>query len=245
MTYIQPVLPLLLVAALLLLGFGRKSPRFFPWMAVVWGLLFLWSWPPFSTLVSGTLEWRYPVRKYPAGDAQAIVVLAGGVYTHDRSEPEDLPTMSTFLRSNYAAWLYQNWKQLPIVVTGGTSGPADVSLSGVMARLLEQRGIPSSMIWREDRSHSTYENALYSAELLRARGIDHIVLVTEAEHMLRAELSFRRQKLAVVPAPCCYRTLQFRGGWSEFLPQPRAISDSGDAMHEWIGVAWYFLSGKI
>lgn len=245
MTYTQPVLPLLLIAGLLLAVFGRKSPRFAGRMALVSVLLFLWSWPPFSTLFSGTLEWWYPVRPYPQGDAQAIVVLSGGVYTHDASEPEDLPNLSTLVRCSYAAWLYQNWRPLPIVVTGGAADAQKVSRSGVMARLLEQRGIPSSMIWREDRSESTYENAVYSAALLRARGIDRIVLVTEAEHMLRGERSFRRQKLMVVPAPCCYRTLQFAGRWPDLLPQHRAIADNEDALHEWVGVLWYFVSGKI
>jgi uncharacterized SAM-binding protein YcdF (DUF218 family) len=244
-TYIQPVLPLLLASALFLLAFGRKSPHFGRRMALVCILLLLWSLVPVATLFSGTLEWWYPVRRYPPGEAQAIVVLSAGVYSHDASEPEDLPNASTFLRTNYAAWLYQNWRQLPIVVSGGAADAKKVSLSGVMSRLLEQRGVPVSMIWREDRSRSTYENAVYSAELLRARGINRIVLVTEAPHMLRAERAFRKQNLAVLAAPCCYRTLQFSGRWPEFLPQARAVVENEDTLHEWIGVLWYVVSGKM
>jgi uncharacterized SAM-binding protein YcdF (DUF218 family) len=38
-------------------------------------------------------------------------------------------------------------------------------------------GVPAGMIWTEDRSKSTYENALFSAEILRAKGITRIALV--------------------------------------------------------------------
>ena len=101
------------------------------------------------------------------------------------------------------------------------------------------------MIWRENQSHSTYENAAYTAAILRARGIQRIALVTEAYHMPRAEACFRRQGLAVVPAPCCYRTSQFHGRMAEFLPQPKAVSHNEDNAHEWLGLLWYFVSRRI
>jgi uncharacterized SAM-binding protein YcdF (DUF218 family) len=113
-----------------------------------------------------------------------------------------------------------------------------------MARVLEERGIPPAMIWRENASRSTYENAAYSAAILRARGMDRIVLVTEAYHMRRAEACFRRQGLTVIPAPRAFRTVQFTGSWPEFLPQAKAIAHNEESTHEWLGILWYFVSGK-
>jgi len=172
-----------------------------------------------------------------------MVVLAGGLYVHDASQPEDLPNSETYLRCSYASWLYQHWRALPIVASGGpTEG---VVHADVMARVLAEQGVPADRIWLERRSRSTYENALYSAALLRAKGIRRIALVTEAQHMLRAELCFRRQGLTVVPAPCSYRYLKFKASLPQFFPSAKAIGYNEDNAHEWAGLIWYKLTGRI
>ncbi len=57
------------------------------------------------------------------------------------------------------------------------------------------------MIWIENGSRSTHENAMYGAEILRQHGISRIALVIDARSMARAEASFRKQGMTVVPAP--------------------------------------------
>jgi uncharacterized SAM-binding protein YcdF (DUF218 family) len=241
MTYLQPVLSLLIVA--FVAGILLRSRRV---IGVAVALLFLWSWAPVAAVMSGALERWYPIRQTPVGDAEAIVVLSGGVFKHDASLPEDLPKSDTYVRVSYASWLYRNWRQLPIVVSGGpTSGRKPVLLAEVMQRVLTEQGVPPSMIWIEDRSRSTYENALLSAELLRAKGIHRIVLVTEAHHMLRSEKAFRHQGLTVVPAPCAYRYIRFTGEPEQFVPDPAAIETNELILHESLGLLWYRLSGKI
>jgi uncharacterized SAM-binding protein YcdF (DUF218 family) len=242
MTYLQPVLTLLLLA--LAVGIRARSRRI---LVTATALLFLWTWPPFSTLAIGTLEWWYPIRALPAGDAEAIVVLSGGVYDRNRSMPEDLPRSDTYYRTSYASWLYRNWRPLPIVVSGGSTGHKQppVVLADVMRRVLVEQGVPPAMIWPEAQSHSTYENALYSARLLRSRGIRRIALVTEAHHMLRSEMAFRRQGLDVTPAPMAYRYIEFSGQAEQFVPNYTAVETNELALHEWLGLLWYRLSGKI
>jgi uncharacterized SAM-binding protein YcdF (DUF218 family) len=244
MTYIQAVLTALLTGLVLVtvVGRGKRYRTVGVGLAVA---LALWSWNPVAWLSSGTLEWWYPVRPLPAANADAIVVLAAGTARRDASQPEDEPRESTYLRCAYASWLYQHWRALPVVASGGAMEQAGPSHAAVMAKVLAEQGVPPAMIWLEDRSRSTYENAVYSAGLLRAKGIRRIALVTEAQHMLRAEACFRRQGMEVLPAPCCYRTLQFHGHWTWFFPDARAIAYNEDNAHEWAGLAWYKLSGKI
>ncbi|MBZ5621106.1 MAG: YdcF family protein [Acidobacteriia bacterium] len=247
MTYVPPVL-LFLMVVLAAAGVRRRNlrhGRLITGMALA--ALFLWSWEPVTWVLSGTLEWRYPISRYPAGDADAIVVLSGSVYPHDASEPEDLPALNTYVRSSYASWLYKNWRALPIVASGGTAwgGANPAVLSEVVRRILVEQGVPPSMIWTESRSRSTYENALYSAELLSGKGIHRVVLVTEAYHMLRSEKAFRHQGLTVVPAPCAYRYVQFDGHWRQFLPSLNALQTNELIFHEWLGVLWYWASGRI
>lgn len=205
--------------------------------------LFLWTWPPSTALFASTLERWCPFGRLPSGDAGAIVVLSASVFPSDASEPEALPGHGTYLRCRYAAWLYRHWRPLPIVTSGGVE--RNVVMAEVMKETLSDAGIPGDMISTEGNSRSTYENAVLTARLLRAKDIHRIVLVTEAYHMPRAVLCFRRQGLEVIPAGCAARYLRFEGRWSQFLPSAQMVQYNEDNLHEWIGLAWYRLTGKI
>lgn len=112
-----------------------------------------------------------------------------------------------------------------------------------MRQLLQEAGVPEAMIWTEQHSHSTHENAVYGAEILRQHGIGKIALVTEARSMLRAESCFRKQAITVVPAPCEFR--EFESPLDEFIPSWKAISSNEETLHETAGLAWYWIRGWI
>ena len=242
MTYVAPVLPTLLLICFL--AFCRRPTRWtrLAGLAAVAGL-FLWAWPPMAILLSKTLESEYPIRTVPEGDGDAIVVLSSSVYSAQPSIPEEGPGAETELRCRYAAWLYHHWRALPVVASGGK---APTAVAGeVMRKVLEADGVPPAMIWTEDRSRSTYENARFTAPLLQAKGIRRIVLVTEAFHMRRAEACFRKQGFLVTPAPCGYRSTSKVDQIGDLVPNSRSIAINDEVLHEWVGLAWYRASGKI
>jgi uncharacterized SAM-binding protein YcdF (DUF218 family) len=244
-TYLHAGLCLLVLLA----GIGGiravfRRGRFLPLAAAL--VLFVWCWPPFGWWFSGTLERGYPAQATPGGAGDAMVVLSAGLYPADATQPEALPAWDCFLRCERAVWLYRNWKALPIVVSGGeVSAAGHAVMAEVMRRFLEQAGIPGSMIWTEGASRNTYENARNTAEVLRAKGISRIVLVTEAYHMRRAERCFRKQGLEVTPAPCAFRSVPVRRDWTQYFPSPQAIRWNEDAVHEWVGLLWYRVMGRI
>jgi hypothetical protein len=63
--------------------------------------------------------------------------------------------------------------------------------------------------------------------------------------MLRAEKSFQKQGLEVVPAACGYRAYGSRLGAHEFLPNWEPIAWNEDSLHEFIGLVWYWTHGWI
>ena len=97
----------------------------------------------------------------------------------------------------------------------------------------------------ESTSRSTYENAVECRKLFERKGIRKIVLVTEATHMRRAALCFRKQGVEVVPAACHQRATEFKFSILNFLPSPNAADGISDSVHEWLGLAWYRLRGRI
>jgi uncharacterized SAM-binding protein YcdF (DUF218 family) len=88
---------------------------------------------------------------------------------------------------------------LPVLVTGGSvyGGETEAKL---MREVLElELGVPVQ--WAESRSRTTHENAKYSADILRAAGIDRIVVVAHGVDMARARAEFEDFGLKVTPAP--------------------------------------------
>jgi uncharacterized SAM-binding protein YcdF (DUF218 family) len=240
-TYLKPFFPTLLLASLVAaLWYCRTkstASRRLLWASLAAVVLF--SWPPVAWVASGTLEWGYSADPFPYAPAEAIVVLSGSVIDADGVPPMRLPGKDTYLRCAHAAWLYQNWRTIPVVASGG-DGTADV-----MKEALLGLGVARSDIRLEGTSTSTHENAVHTAALLRQEGIHKIALVTEAHHMLRAEACFRKQGLEVVPAPCGFRSQMHPIELADFLPSGTAIKHNEEVLHEWMGSLWYLARGRL
>ena len=92
--------------------------------------------------------------------------------------------------------------------------------------------------WREDRSGNTYENAAFSAELLRRADVPSALLVTHPWHMARALWSFHAVGYPVVPAALPEGEVVSLSA-SSFFPQVPALLGSYYALHELFGLGWY------
>jgi len=77
----------------------------------------------------------------------------------------------------------------PIVVTGGAPQNG-VTEAAAMAGWLIGHGIPPQRILVEDRSGSTVQNALFSTQIMRDRGIGGAVVITSPNHIRRAVTDF-------------------------------------------------------
>jgi uncharacterized SAM-binding protein YcdF (DUF218 family) len=209
--------------------------------------VFLPSLPCVSYLLVGSLEWQNPPQVERPADAKALVVLSGGALRADDVRPFDQLSPDTLYRCIHAARLYHAGEPLPVVVSGGRVDPNESgpSLAAMMQRFLMKLNVDEQHIVLEEESRSTYENAVHSTSLLEARGINHIVLVTEATHMPRSLACFRAQGLQVTPSGCDYRATSFDARPADFLPDARTVSTSQHAAHEWIGTLWYWLKGRI
>ena len=238
MTYLHP---LLLVFLLITTAGVIRLRRCKGWWIPMIGALGLFavSWPPFDWLFSQSLEAWYTPGTLPARPVEAIVVLSSSVDPPRRWRPYQLPDRYMYARCEFAAWLYKTWRAVPVRACGGGEPPA----SATMRLLLQRAGVPDGMIWTEDRSSSTHENAVYGSRILQNNGIHSIALVVEAQSMLRAEACFRRQGITVAPAPCTFRDLgSFR---EELIPDGKIIIHNELTLHELLGLGWYKLRGWI
>ena len=167
--------------------------------------------------------------------SQAIVVLGADMGSAD--SPDRLGPLS-LERVLFAVDAYRQL-DLPIAVSGGPIGEAKASLAAMLKATFENYfNVPVK--WTEDRSRNTFENALYTATMLRKQNITTVVLVTQSRDLPRAIWSFEQVGLHAIPwhTP---RTPVEAEKIEDFLPNTAALEESFYGLHELIGGLYYRL----
>ena len=93
-------------------------------------------------------------------------------------------------------------------------------------------GIPVQ--WIEERSRNTHENAIRSAEILRAAGIHRVVLVGHGFDMPRAVAEFADAGIETIKAPTGTPVWDFSGPLV-FVPSLTGLEGSYFALYELLG----------
>lgn len=198
------------------------------------GLIVL-SLPVFASSLTVALERNLPMTP-PANAMPAAIVILGGDVSRIGEAPFARSGPLTLDRLRAGAALHRR-TGLPILVTGGTVQTDRPAVATIMATSLrEDFQVP--VAWIEPASADTWENAIFSAEILKIQGIHSVYLVTQGWHMRRAVLAFRHAGLVVTAAPTSFDP-PFDPLASDFLPHASAWQWSYYALHEWIGCAWY------
>lgn len=237
----------LAIALLRLRGSSGPWRRRWRWAVAAWVLLVLLSLPAVEFLLLGSLEWQYPSRTDRPGDVQAIVVLGSGVIEGNAEGSWFEVDPIGQARTTHAARCYHQGRRCLVLATGGKVDPSQPGppCAEPMGDLLRQLGVHRDDVLIETESRTTFENARESARLLAGRGVTRILLVSNGWHLARAVPCFQKQGLGVVTAGCQYEATVFRWKVEQFLPRVSALSGVTLASHEWLGIAWYWLRGRI
>lgn len=230
---------LLFLGLLGLLLWRLKTGRWL--LAISLSLLLLLSLPVVAELLFLGLE-RHPAvttAQIEAEQPEAIIVLCGG---RDLDAPEyggDTVSQQTLTRLRYAARLARQ-TGLPVIPSGGNPGAIGIP-EAKLSRDILQEEFAVKVIGIESHSNTTWENARYTAQLLKTLGLSRILLVTDAAHMPRALYAFHRNGLQPLPAPTHF--VSITGGeispLERYLPKGNTLRETSYAFHEYLGWLWY------
>lgn len=96
----------------------------------------------------------------------------------------------TFSRTLEAVNLYNdNWA--PKLLFSGAAKSGEVSNAEAMRRYAINKGVPAEDIIIEEKSTSTYQNALFSRNIIEENDWKSVILVTSPYHQRRAYMNFR------------------------------------------------------
>lgn len=188
-----------------------------------------------------TLEGAQPTET-PACAREAtrpLVLLTGGLDRPARSDHDFAALSSASLRRLFElhdSGLITQGRKLLIAGGGNTGGAQE---SQLVAHMAQRLGVANDQIQLDDRSDSTWDNALQARRVLGA-AVPDITLVTSAMHMRRAKLAFERQgfKVCALGVDSVYVP---PGGLGYWLPQSSSLRKSENALHEWLGWVMYRL----
>ena len=224
---LPPTGPLLLAAAGLWMS-GRipRVGRIVAWTGIL--LLLALSTPMVAFLLLRFVDTSPPLDVMRARDAQAIVILGGGIRRHAAEYGGDTLGHLTLERVRYGAQVARA-VGLPVLVTGGSVFDGEPEAKLMQASLEREFGV--RVRWAEIRSRNTHENAVRSAEILRAERIGRIVLVAHSFDMPRARAEFAAQNIEVIPAPTGIPSGEFDTPL-DALPSLGALQGSYFALYE-------------
>lgn len=239
---------LVLVGVLLLYSKGRSNwgRR---WLIAVVVVYWMMSSPLGAELVIRALSSGYaPIQnpsEVPRGSA--IVVLGGGSFTfHHGGLTLDVPTKGSALRALEAARLYRLLGAPLVIASGGIvsdNGDPDPE-SEMLGRALVSLGVSPPRIAYESRSRNTFEQATEVKTILRARQLDHFVLVTSPMHMRRSMAVFRAAGLNPIPSVARVGSEGMRDG-PLLLPRDTYLHLSDDAIYECLALGYYWIRGRL
>jgi uncharacterized SAM-binding protein YcdF (DUF218 family) len=191
------------------------------------------------------LEMRFPANPKLPEKIDGIIVLSGAenAFLSSLWNQEELGDSA----ERYMAFLElaRQYPNAKLVFTGGSGSMIhqDYKAADVAQRLFDKLGLDLSRVTFERNSRNTFENAVFSKELVRPEPGQKWILITTASHMPRSVGIFCKAGWPVIPYPVDH--------WS--MPGKLLRIDVSLSGHlrsleigvkEWVGLIAYYLSGK-
>jgi len=192
---------------------------------------------PLVWMLADPLRIAQPPRK-----ADAIVVFAGGVGESGKAG------QGYEERVQYAAALYKSGFSGHIIFSSGYKYIYNESL--MMQSLALSLGIPKEAIELEEKATNTYENVLFSRDILKSRNWKKVLLISSPYHMRRVSLVFNKidNTLDVyytpIPNSLYYSHERFDSDGRRIWRQISVEQIKG-ILHEYLSILYYKIKGLI
>lgn len=196
---------------------------------------------PVGDWLLAPLEERFPPPREMPARVDGIIVL-GGAINADQTAKHDIPSLNQHAeRMTSFVKLARLYPSAKLVFTAGSASIfTDRPKEADGAKMLfTDLGLDASKIMFERESRNTYENAIFSKRLVSPQPGEIWVLITSASHMPRSVGIFRRAGWPVIPYPVAYKA-----GKPYDLTLAGHFSEIDLALHEWVGLASYWLLGR-
>lgn len=177
-------------------------------------------------------------------------IVMGGMLSFNDSN-EHLVFNSNCNRLTSAIELYKKGVIKRIIITGGSGSfayPSKREASLLKGFMIQYLSIPDSVIFIENRSDNTYQNALFTKNILKRLKIEKKkqILITSPLHQPRSYLCFKKVGVKVVNF--AFNVEQKQKKWfpsQSIIPNEETLMNWVSFIHELIGLVTYKFVGYI
>jgi uncharacterized SAM-binding protein YcdF (DUF218 family) len=200
---------------------------------------------PVGAALNHIIENRFPVWDPSRGTPDGIVVIGGAINPRLSRARGQVALSDAAERLTIIAKLARDYPNAKIVFSSG-----DASLLGnrgaeadYLYPLLDTFGVPRERVMLENKARNTAENAAFTTALVAPKPGERWLLVTSAQHMPRAMGCFRQVGFPVEAYPVDWHSTP-RWRWLQPTEFGRTLATVDDAVHEWVGLIVYRLTGR-
>jgi uncharacterized SAM-binding protein YcdF (DUF218 family) len=192
------------------------------------------------------LEERFPAYRDDNQPVTGIILLGGSVEASESAALGQIVANDSAERILDTIRLAARHPSARLLISGGggTVFGDGMAEAPIVAKFFEDLKIDPKRLIVEDRSRTTFENAIFSRQLVEPKPGERWLLVTSAWHMPRAIGVFRKAGFPVIPYPVDFRT----GGPSQVYKPFAFISDGlrrlDVATKEWAGLIGYHFTDR-
>jgi uncharacterized SAM-binding protein YcdF (DUF218 family) len=191
------------------------------------------------------LETRFPTNPNLPKKIDGIIVLSGAenAYLSSLWNQEELGDSAE--RDMAFLELARQYPNAKLVFTGGSGSMIyqDYKDADVAKGLFDRLGLDLSRVTFERNSRNTFENVVFSKELVRPDRGQKWILITSAFHMPRSVGIFCKVGWPVIPYPVDHRAMP-----GKLLRIDLSLSGHLGSLEigekEWVGLIAYYLSGR-
>lgn len=209
-------------------------------------LLLLFGYSPGANVLLLLLSERFPAWQFDGREPDGIIVLGGAIDSEVSAARGALETDQSAERIIAMLELARRFPNARIVFSGGSGNLIENSVpeAPIAGHLLERFGVARERVLLESGSRTTDENASLVRQMVSPKPGERWLLVTSAFHMPRSIGVFRHAGFAVEAYPVDWRTRGWVDAAAPFDKLSTGLARTDVAVHEWIGLFAYWLTGR-
>lgn len=206
----------------------------------------LFGYSPLPNLLLLPLSERFPAWQENSRAPDGIVVLGGAIDADSSMARGSLEADASAERVIAMLRLARKYPNSKIVFSGGSGSLVQgrEPEAPIAGDLLDEFGISKDRVVLEGKSRTTWENAIFTRDLVQPKPNERWILVTSAFHMPRSIGAFRRAGFDIEAYPVDWRTGGWRDAGSYFDRLSSGLSRVDVAVHEWIGLVAYWVTDR-
>jgi uncharacterized SAM-binding protein YcdF (DUF218 family) len=181
---------------------------------------------------------------YP-DNIDGILILSGATNPFLSNEYNTIELNASSERLIESFFLINKYKNAKVIFSGGSGylNQPHLDHTNVAKKFYDKMKIDSNKIIYENKSKNTFENILFSKELVKPNINENWLLITSAAHMRRALLISQKQNWKFIPYPVDFnqpKNIKFKPSINFFSN----VTNFQKAVHEWLGLLSYYLMGR-